>query len=338
MIEANEPLVIWGSGAIGGTIGAYLIRAGHRVIFVDADPAHVAAISEKGLSITGPLGDFTVHADAVTPDRLVGTFRCIALAVKGHHTASAAAMLAPHLAPDGFVLSLQNGLNDKEIASAVGPDRVMLSLVNFASDLIEPGVIHYGGRGTVVVGEPDGAMSERVAWVVAILRAFDPEVQASDNVAGFLWGKLGYGGILIGTALTNDTMADLLSDPTARPILGRIALEIMAVAAASGVRPVGVDGFDAAAFVSGDEARIAAAFDDMAEHYRHSAKARSGVWRDLAVRKRRTEVGAILGPVAALGAQYGVSTPGLNRLIGSITEIEEGRRDLSRANLDALNA
>ena len=338
MIEANDPIVIWGSGAIGGTIGAYLARAGRNVIFVDADPAHVAAISEKGLSIAGPMGDFTVRAKAVTPDGLVGTFQCVALAVKGHHTASAAAMLAPHLARDGFVLSLQNGLNDRAIADVVGTDRVVLSLVNFASDVLEPGVIHYGGRGTVVVGEPNGTTSERVADVVTLLQAFDPAVEASDNVAGFLWGKLGYGGILIGTALTNDTMADLLSDPTARPILGRIAQEVMAVAAASGVQPVGVDGFDAAAFAANDADRMASAFDSMAEHYRHSAKSRSGVWRDLAVRKRPTEVGAILGPVAAIGAQKGVATPVLDRLVSSIREIEEGRRTLDRSNLAALVA
>jgi 2-dehydropantoate 2-reductase len=256
--------------------------------------------------------------------------------VKGHHTAAAAAELAPHLASDGFVLSLQNGLNAEAIAAVVGPSRVLLSLVNFAADVIEPGTIEYGGRGTVVVGEPDGSCSARLDETVALLRSFDPSVTASDNVAGFLWGKLGYGSILIGTALTNDTMADLLSDPTARPILGRIAQEVMNVATASGVRPVGVDGFDAAAFVTGDEARIAATFDDMAEHYRRSAKARSGVWRDLAVRKRRTEVGAILGPVAALGTRKGVATPVLDCLIHAIADIEEGRLELSRGNLTLL--
>jgi 2-dehydropantoate 2-reductase len=207
-----------------------MVRAGQEVLFVDADEAHVAAIAERGLRITGPLDDFTVRAAATTPDRLEGTFRHIALAVKGHHSAAAAAELAPHLASDGFVLSLQNGLNAEAIAAVVGPSRVLLSLVNFAADVIEPGTIEYGGRGTVVVGEPDGSCSARLDEMVALLRSFDPSVTASDNVAGFLWGKLGYGGILIGTALTNDTMADLLSDPTARPILGRIAQEVMNVA------------------------------------------------------------------------------------------------------------
>ena len=54
------------------------------------------------------------------------------------------------------MLSLQNGLNGDAIAQAVGPERVVLALVDFASDYIEPGMIHYGGRGSVYVGEPDG--------------------------------------------------------------------------------------------------------------------------------------------------------------------------------------
>ena len=86
----------------------------------------------------------------------------------------------------------------------------------------------------------------------------------------------------------------------------------------------------------GDEARIAASCDAMADHYRHSAKTRSGIWRDLAVRKRKTETGPLLGPVIAAGHRHGVGTPTVERLAAMIGEIEDGRREFSQDNLAEL--
>src|SRR5205814_7818137 len=128
---------------------------------------------------------------------------------KGQHSAAAARMIAPLLAPDGSVLSLQSGLNAEAVAGEIGTERVLLALVNFASDYIEPGVVHYGGRGSVLIGEPDGRITPRVADYVALLKRFDDAIEASENVLGFLWGKIGYAGLLIATSLTNNTMADV---------------------------------------------------------------------------------------------------------------------------------
>ena len=81
-----DPIVIWGAGAIGGTIGAYFIRAGHDVLFVDQDAAHVDAINKTGLVIEGPIDQFTVKARAATPEHVTGVYSRILLCVKAHHT------------------------------------------------------------------------------------------------------------------------------------------------------------------------------------------------------------------------------------------------------------
>ena len=133
----NE-LVIWGAGAIGGTIGASLIKAGVRVLFVDQAADHVSAMNEGGLSITGPIHELTVPAAAVTPEQMSGSHRVIMLATKSQHTRQAARQLAPFLAPDGFVVSAQNGLNELEIARVVGQERTVGAFVNFGPDYLEP--------------------------------------------------------------------------------------------------------------------------------------------------------------------------------------------------------
>jgi 2-dehydropantoate 2-reductase len=261
-----EDLVIWGAGAIGGTIGAYLARAGQNPLLVDADKAHVAAMKRNGLKITGPIAEFATPVRAAAPEEVRWPIRRGMLAVKSQHTSAAARMIAPLLAPDASVLSLQNGLNGEAIAKEVGAERVLVALVDFASDYIEPGVIHYGGRGSVYVGEPDGKTSPRVQEYVAVLKHFDERIEASDNVPGLLWGKIAYGGLLTATALTNHTMADVLSDPRWRGVMGKIGREIVLAAGAAGVKPVGVDGFDAEAFARADQVKIAASCDAMAEH------------------------------------------------------------------------
>jgi 2-dehydropantoate 2-reductase len=331
-----DDAVIWGAGAIGGTIGACLARAGANPLLVDTDAAHVAALNATGLKITGPIEEFSVAVRAVTPDQVKGPLRHVLLAVKGQHSAAATRMIAPLLAADGSVLSLQNGLNAAAIAAEIGAERTLLALVNFASDYVEPGVIHYGGRGSVMVGELDGRLTPRVADYVALLKRFDDAIEASDNVLGLLWGKIGYAGLLIATSLTNDTMADILGDRRWQPLLGRIGGEIMRAARADGVTPVGVDGFDAEGFGRGDETKIAASCDEMADHYRHSAKTRSGIWRDLAVRKRKTETGPLLGPVVAAGQRHGIATPTVERLAAMIGEMEDGRRGFGQDNLAEL--
>jgi len=331
-------IAIWGAGAIGGIVAAHLLQAGLDLLLVDADPAHVAAINANGLAITGPIAQLHVRAKAVTPDEAsaAGRFDVIVLAVKGNHTAGAAATFAPLLADDGFVLSLQNGLNAPALDSALGKGRSLLALVNFAADVSAPGVIHYGGRGHVTIGEPDGSSSPRLTQTVTLMRLFDPAISETSNVQGYLWGKLGYGAILIATALTNETIPVLLDDPTNRPVLATIGREMMQAATSAGVKPVGVDGFDAAAFERNDGAEIAASFDAMAEHYRHSEKQRTGVWRDLAVRKRPTEVAALLEPVIDFAATHGHEMPTTRRLVTMIGQIEAGQRDMSVGNLKIL--
>ncbi|MBW7882581.1 MAG: 2-dehydropantoate 2-reductase [Caldilineaceae bacterium] len=330
-------LLIWGAGAIGGTIGAYLIRAGHKVTFVDRAAEHVAAINGSGLTITGPIDQFTVPAQAYVPEGLAGAFTHVLLCVKAQDTEQAACLIAPHLAPDGYIASMQNGLNELVIARVAGQERTVGAFINFGADYLEPGVILYGGRGAVVVGELDGSLSDRVRALQKTLLDFEPNAIVSANIWGYLWGKMAYGAQLFATALTNESIADCLADATYRPVYIALAQEILRVAAAIGVMPEPFNGFDPRAFVPSAATEVSLrSLDDMVAFNRRSAKTHSGIWRDLAVRKRRTEADAQLGPIVAYGQQHGVETPLTARLIALIHAIEDGELPQQGANLDEL--
>ena len=334
---SSDTILIWGAGAIGGTLGAYLARAGEDVLLVDIVAPHVEAMNRDGLSIEGPVETFRQAVKAVTPDAVTGQFKRIILAVKAHHTRDAVRALMPHLAPDGSVLSAQNGLNELVIAEEIGPERTVGCFVNFGADWLEPGRILFGNRATVAVGEIDGSTTPRTQDYHRLLSIFEPNAVLTDNIWGYLWGKLGYGAMLFATALTPASMSENLASEKHFPVFDRLGREVMAVALARGVSPLGFNGFDPAAFMPGaDEAAARRSVAAMAEFNRHTAKTHSGIWRDLAVRKRKTEVDAQIAIISQLGREAGIATPTIDKLVTLIHDIEENRREQSWATLDQL--
>lgn len=335
--SAAEPILIWGAGAIGGTLGAYWARAGIPVLLVDIVPEHVEACRSTGLAITGPIEEFRQVIPAVTPAELTGTYRRIVLAVKAGATEAALIALKPHLSADGYVLSAQNGLNELTIASHVGEARTMGCFVNFGADWHGPGEILYGNRGAVVVGELDGKATPRAEAMFALLKQFDADSVLSDNIWGSLWGKLAYGAMLFGTALTGESMTANFADPQRLPVWLALGREVGAVAAARGITSVGFGEFDPMVFAPcRPEGPQVAAIAWLADYTSQSAKTHSGIHRDLAVRKRKTEVDPQIGIIAQLGREAGVATPTLERLVSLIHEIEDGTQPLSVDTLRIL--
>ena len=332
-------LLIWGAGAIGGTIGAHLARAGHDITLVDQAEDHVAAINSAGLRIEGPLTQFVARVPAFVPNALRGEFEHVVLAVKAQDTEAATRALARHVSPDGYVVSAQNGLNELVIKSIVGDARTIGCFVNFGADYLEPGVIQYAGRGAVVLGEIDGRVTPRLEELHRAFLDFDDRAVVTTNIWGYLWGKLAYGVQLFATALTNDSIADALADPKYRDVYVEIAREVLRVAQARRITPEGFNGFDPRAFApDADRAVAERSLDEMVAFNRKSAKTHSGIWRDLAVRKRRTEADAQLGPIVTLGAEVGVPAPLTTRLIELVHDLEDRRRTQSHETLDELKA
>lgn len=332
-----DTILIWGAGAIGGTLGAYWARNGHDVLLVDIAEDHVAAMNASGLSIEGPIEEFKQAVKAVTPDHVSGVFKRIVLGVKAHHTEAAAHQLMPHLAEDGYVLSAQNGLNEIALARILGSERVMGCFVNFGADYLEPGRILRGNRAAVVVGEIDGSVRPRTQEMLALLREFEPDAVLTDDIWSYLWGKLGYGALLFGTALTNESIADALASKPHLSVWRELGKEVISVADKKQVKPIGFNGFNPDAFRPGsDTTALQSSIDAMVAFNRGSAKSHSGVWRDLAIRKRRTEVDSQMGIIAEIGREVGVETPVLEKMISLIHEIEDGKRAQDLDNLDDL--
>ncbi|MCY3779898.1 MAG: ketopantoate reductase family protein [Chloroflexi bacterium] len=330
-------IVIWGAGAIGGTLGAYLICAGQDVLFVDIVEEHVDAINRAGLRITGPVDEFTARASACIPDALTGKYQTVLLCTKSQHTKAATESLTPYLADDGFVVSVQNGLNELIIQDIAGEQRTIGCFVNFSADYHGPGEILFGGRGAVVLGELDGAMSPRLQRLAALFRHFDQNTITTENIWGYLWGKEAYGAMLFVSALTHQSIAEALSDQRYRHLYIRAAREILQLADMLGIEAYGFNGFDPAAFLADDSASITKSLDTLVAFNKLSAKTHSGIWRDLAVRKRETEA-IMYQPILAQAERLDFALPLTRRWIEMIHQVEAGEREQSTSNLDELTA
>ena len=332
-------ITVFGAGAIGGITGAELTRAGHDVLLVDRAADHVAAMNAAGLTVERRDGVSTVRVRAITPDALGGGLELVLLAVKSQDTPAALDALTPRLAQDGAIVSMQNGLNEELIAAAVGARRTVGCLVNWAADWTAPGRIVHGGEGALVLGELDGHPSPRVSGLAKLLDVVAP-TRVSDNILGYTWAKHVYGALLVATAVVDAHVYDVVErSPDVQRMLIALVMESMRVADAAGIRLEAFDEYDPAdyrAAAHGDGAARERAMSIIARHYRAHTKTKTGIWRDLAVRRRPTEVGALLGATVAKARTLGLTMPLTERLIAMIADLERGRRVMTWDNVDEL--
>jgi len=195
-------ILIAGAGALGSVVGGLLAAAGSPVTLLGRR-AHVEAIRARGLLIDGLFGLHRVTGLACATDanEVRGPYTAILLTVKAYDTAAMAAAVAPHLAADGFLVSLQNGLGNVEAAErAVGPARVLGGRVIFGAEIVEPGHVRVTVYADpVLIGSPDPSDRARRAaaerWATTLAAAGVP-AEPTDTLVAELWAKVLYNAAL----------------------------------------------------------------------------------------------------------------------------------------------
>jgi 2-dehydropantoate 2-reductase len=324
-----------GAGAMGGVTGAFMARAGEDVTLVDTVVEHVRAIRKDGLRMDG-LQEFTVRVPAITPDELRGLLELVFIAVKTQHTGAALDEIVPHLGPDSIVVPLQNGLSALWIAGRVGKERVVPTSITTHQFYMGPGHVRYLNPGVVHVGEFDGRVTPRVEAIARLL-SHAYAAHATDNIWGWIWGKMIAGSVIFATALVDASMGQAITaSGRHRRMFVRIGGESTAVARALGVRVEPAADLDPGLLLPRTEAEWQAALDMMDRYAQLCMDVYSGVWRDIAVRKRRTEADTLIAPLIEQGEKVGLAMPLHRALRRILNEIEDGRRAQSWENLDEL--
>lgn len=326
---------VYGAGAIGGTVGACMTKAGQDVLLVDRVKDHVDQMNARGLRFTG-LREESIPVRAILPEQMIGPLELIFLAVKSQDTDAALDALIPRLGDRSVLVSLQNGVNPPRIADRIGKDRTVGAFVHFSADYHGPGLIMRGNEGHIYIGELDGRVTDRIERIRDLLAGACP-VDVTRNIYGYLWAKQAFGCYAGIGAMVNADKDEVLTHEKYKDLLVEAALECTRVAKAEGVVYEAFNTFDARPFMGDSRAEMYKVFHDLAVTDRGNLKRRTGIWRDLAVRKRKTEVPSLTGYVIARGKVLGIPTPINEAAVKMITEIEDGKRTMGWHNLDDLN-
>jgi 2-dehydropantoate 2-reductase len=340
---------IVGSGAIGGMAGAYMALNGEDVTFIDQWREHVDAMKQHGLSINGIRGPMHLDVRAILPEELDEPIELAFIAVKSQHTDAAIQQIIPYLTDDARVVSLQNGFNADKIAARIGHERVIGTVPDYTAALVDPGVLEFTVGGPVYIGNLDGSTSEPLRQVERLL-SYLTTVKITDNIVGRIWTKQCYMSQIVMTALVNASVNDVIQNMRYRLLGVALVREAIGVADRAGVTLERDDYFQPdfirqrTVEARREQARnLQALIDHFAGRHDDSApddytfvKRGSGMWWDIVYRRRRSETAGITGGILERAREIGVPTPLNNALVQMITEIEEGVRPQSWANLDEL--
>ena len=349
----GKRIAIVGAGALGGYVGGTLAHLGHDVTLIDPWPENVETIRTRGLELDGltPEERFTVKGVKILHLTEVQSLArrpvdVAMVAMKSYDTAWATMLIKPYLSQQGFVVSLQNCLNEETIANVVGWGRtvgVVASLISV--DMYEAGRIRRtiakgGDKHTVFrVGEPHGRITARVEELVGWFSQIDSS-KATTNLWGERWTKLVQNGMGNGvTAATGMTSGDCLRNDVIRRLQVRLAGEAVRVGQALGYKLEKIRGFEADVFARAGEGEAKALAEVEAALIPKEANPRGDIQRpsmaqDM-MKGRRTEIDAMNGYIAAKGAEVGVDAPSHRKVTEIVTKVERGELKASPANLGA---
>jgi 2-dehydropantoate 2-reductase len=335
-------IAIVGAGALGGYVGGTLAHLGHDVTLIDPWPQHVEAIRARGLELDGltPEEKFIARPKILHLMEVQSLIRApvdvAMVAVKSYDTLWATALIAPYLSERGFIVSLQNCMNEETIAGVVGWGRVVGAVASMISlDLYEAGRIRKtaakgGEKHTVFrIGEPHGAVTPRVEELVGWFRSID-SAKATPNLWGERWSKLVQNSMANGvTAATGLTSGDCLRNPAIRRVQIALAGEGIRVGQALGYQLEKIRGADPEQIARANEgdasalAQVEALIVPKAGSNPRADIQRPSMAQDI-LKGRRTEIDAMNGYIARKGAEVGVPAPSHLKLAEIVTRIERG--------------
>jgi 2-dehydropantoate 2-reductase len=340
----RKRIAVVGAGALGGYVGGYLAHNGLDVTLIDMWPENIETIRKRGLELDGvtPEERFTVtkaRTMHLTEVQDLGKQRPIDIAfvaVKSYDTEWATMLIRQYLAPDGYVVSLQNCLNEERIASVVGWGKTVGTIASLISvDMYEAARIRRtvakgGDRHTVFrVGEPHGRITKRVEELREMFALID-SAKTTTNLWGERWSKLCQNGMRNGvSAATGLSSGDCDRNDAIRRFAIRLGGEAVRVGQALGYQIEKIQKFDPerlAQAAEGDKAALDEIEKLMAPGSNVNPRAdiqRPSMAQDI-IKGRRTEIEFMNGYIAERGQYIGVPAPSHAKLTDVVKRVERG--------------
>lgn len=284
-------ITIIGSGAMASFFGAKLNPLG-KVALVGHWPQQIASLQQSGLLVEEANDRYLVKLHITNNPAGLAKADLVLILVKSHQTPAAARTAVPLVTSQGLVLTLQNGLGNKEALTAVlGLNKVAVGITSAGAAMVAPGHVRIAGIGQTFLAFNAGQVS-RLEQVADLFQQAGFPTTLTENPDSLIWGKLAVNaGINPLTAILRKPNGYLTENETACALMKRAANEVTAVAQALGIVPPAAN--------AGEQAfQVAAA----------TAGNRSSMLQDID-RGAPTEIEAICGAVVNYGRQHQIPTP-----------------------------
>jgi 2-dehydropantoate 2-reductase len=349
----GRKIAVVGAGAVGGYTGAHMVRAGEDVTFIDPWPEHVEHLSRHGLRVTHAkdVPEFTVPVRALH----VADAQCLAkeqpidiafICMKSYDTEWAATMIRQYLSPDGYLVSLQNCMNEAAIAGVVGWGKTLGCVASSITvGLAEPGHVHRGaGKGGAAhtvyrAGEIHGRITPRAEEVCRLVATAD-SAKVTSNLWGERWSKLVANVMQNGLSAATGLASNAMLDNTAiRRFSARLGSEAIRVGQAQGYALEEILHLPPEILARAGEGDVEAEKIVDAQRFkdagRLSAEMRPSMGQDM-LKRRRTEIEFMNGLVAREGEKLGVACRANALLTDLVLRIERGDLQPDPAHITKL--
>ena len=334
-------IAVLGAGAIGSSVATDFSLAGLDIAVVDQWPAQVEAMKSNGLRIDikdqrleSPINAYHLCELA----SLNAEFEMVFMAVKSNDARWMAELIRPYLKEDGVLVGLQNSLNDDAIASIIGRERTVGSVVELSAEIFEPGIVQRDTThaGTWFgLGELSGEITPRLGEIEKMMRLVG-QVGITQNIYGAKWTKL------IANSMTMGPFGLLgLKNWEAKELPGMIDISIalgresLAVGRALDYQIEPIFGLTADEFSGASDDVLRTAMDTLMKHVGSSSS--TAPVHDHK-KGRKTEMEFINGLVVRKGKEVGVPTPFNSAVCDIDRQICRGEIGMTAANFDLLNS
>lgn len=328
-------IAIYGAGSLGTILGAYISKAGVSIDLINRNKAHIEALNTQGAQVVGTV-QFTQPVVAYTPEEMRGQYDILFLMTKQQHNTEVVTMLKDFLAPDGVLVTFQNGLPEVQIASILGEQRVLGCTVAWGATMQSAGVCELTSEPDALsfsLGAISANRSKHFAKVKELLELMGT-VDIEDNFLGTRWSKLLINASFSGmSAVLGCTFGEAAKPHASRRIVQALIKECIDVCQAGGIRIEPVQGKDIVALLNyKNSIKKAFSYFIIPIAIRKHAKLKASMLQDIE-KGKLTEVDAINGAVSDYGRKVSCPTPMNDRVVDIIHRIERGELHPSFDNL-----
>ena len=318
---------IYGAGSLGTILGAYINKAGEPIELINRNKAHVDALNTSGAKVVGTI-EFTQKVTAYTPDQMSGQYDILFLMTKQQNNKEVVQMLKGFLAPDGVLVTFQNGLPEMQIAEILGEERVLGCTVAWGATMLSAGVCELTSEPDALsfsLGSVSSKRSRHFDTVKGLLEKMGT-VEVEENFIGTRWSKLLINASFSGmSAVLGCTFGEAAGEKGSRRIVQALIKECIDVCAKGGIRIEPVQGKDIVKLLDyNGSLKKAISFFIIPIAIRKHAKLKASMLQDLE-KGKLTEVEAINGAVSDYGRKVDCPTPMNDKVVEIIHKIEQGQ-------------